>query len=171
MTARISVQHNNFMSASFPLFQFALLFPDDEGCLEQIRKLRYPRGIFCILCNMTTKHYKVAKRMAYTCKFCRTQVYPLSGTIFEKTTTPLRLWFYAMYLLIQSRGEVSAKQLQRELRVTYKTAWRMRSSIMRLLQQNDGDLLQDLDENAKVRKWTFFNALELRVVQKQGASG
>ena len=158
------------MPVSFPPFQFYTLFPDDESCLEAIKKLRYPRGIFCIICNMTTKHYKLAKRMAYTCKFCRTQVHPLSGTIFEKSTTSLRAWFYVMYLLIQSRGEISAKQLQRELGVTYKTAWRMRGNIMLLLRQNGGDLLSDQDEDSRVHRWTFFNALELRVVEKQGIS-
>ena len=155
------------MNGRFPLSTFMRLFPDDESCLEEIRRLRYPRGIFCILCNMTTRHYKLAYRMAYVCKFCRSQVYPLSGTIFEKSTTPLRVWFFAMFLLIHTYGRISASQLKRELGVTYKTAWRIRNLLLRLMQQNNGDLFIDEEDHTQVRKWIFFNKLELKVVQRE----
>jgi hypothetical protein len=49
----------------------------------------------------------------------------MKGTIFEKSTTSLELWFYAIYLLTSTRGGISAKQLERELGVGYKTAHRM----------------------------------------------
>ena len=155
------------MNGRFPFSTFIRVFPDDAACLEEIRRLRYPRGIFCILCNMTTRHYKLAYRMAYVCKFCRSQVYPLSGTIFEKSTTPLRTWFFAMFLLIHTYGRISASKLQRELGVTYKTAWRIRKMLMRLMQQNNGDLFLDEEDNTQVRKWIFFNKLELKVVQRE----
>jgi hypothetical protein len=44
------------------------------------------------------------------------------GTIFEGSSTSLQVWFYAMYLITSTRCGVSAKQLERELGVTYKTA-------------------------------------------------
>jgi hypothetical protein len=69
--------------------------------------------------------------------------------------------------MTHTRGEISAKQLQRELSVTYKTAWRMHKSIKTLMEQNNGDLLQDGQRDYKERKWLFFSKLEIKVVQKQ----
>lgn len=156
------------MSEIFTLSQFNSYYPDDDACLEKIRKLRYPKGIYCISCKKVTQHYKVKNRTAYTCKLCRKQVYPLANTIFDKTTTPLRMWFYAMYLMLQTRSDVSAKQLERELGVTYKTAWRMYTMIRKLMEQNDGDLLANTPENQNViSKWVFFKRLTFSVVETQ----
>jgi hypothetical protein len=74
------------------------------------------------------------------------QISPLAGTVFEKTTTPLQYWFYAMWLMTATRGGISAKQLQRELGVTYKTAWRMAKQIRILMGKRDGRLLQGIVE-------------------------
>ncbi len=65
---------------------------------------------------------------------------PMAGTIFEKSTTSLRLWFYAMYLMSSTRCGISAKQIQRETGVTYKTAWRMFKQIRSLLSEPDMQL-------------------------------
>ena len=109
----------------YTIAQFNKQFPDDKACLEWIMLHKYPDGIFCSFCGKVTKHYKIASRQSYACDLCGHHVHPMVGTIFEKSTTPLRLWFYAMFLMSATRCGVSAKQLQRELGVTYKTAWRM----------------------------------------------
>lgn len=157
------------MDADFSLQQFLIRFPDDASCLDEIKKFRYPRGIHCLTCDKVTRHYKLATRHAYSCQFCRTQVYPLTGTIFEKTTTPLRVWFYAMYIMTQTRATISIMQMQNELGVTYKTAWRMYKRIYLLMKQNSGDLLDDtsVQSDTKVHKWVFFNKIEFKVVQKK----
>jgi transposase-like protein len=157
------------METSFSFQEFINRFPDDTSCLEEIKKFRYPKGIHCLICDKVTKHYKLAKRNAYSCQFCRTQVYPLTGTIFEKTTTPLRMWFYTMYILLQTRGNISIISLQNELGVTYKTAWRMYKRIYLLMKQHNGDLLDDTyaESDTKVHKWVFFNTFEFKVVQKK----
>lgn len=95
-------------------------------------------------------------------------MFPLAGTIFEKTTTPLRIWFYALFLMTQTRGEITIKELQKELGVTYKTAWRIYKQIYFLMEQNNGDLLAKVEE--KVHKWIFFNKIEISVVEKKGAT-
>jgi len=151
----------------FPFSQFVTRFVDDDSCLEEIKRLRYPNGVKCRVCNTITLHYRVQGRMAYACKVCRTQVYPLAGTIFEKTTTPLRVWFYCLFLLTQTRATLSIKQLEHELGVTYKTAWRMYTSVRLLMEQNNGDLLITPDEVSKMRRWTFFDKLEITFVEKQ----
>ena len=158
------------MTQSFSFQQFLNRYPSDDVCLDEIRKLRYPKGIYCATCRKIVTHYRLTGRTAYSCKLCRKQVYPLSGTVFEKTTTPLRYWFYSMYLMTQTRGRMTAKDLQRELGVTYKTAWRLRRQILPLMQQNDGDLLLDEEERdikKRVHRWSFFNTIEITVVQKE----
>ncbi len=111
-------------------------FPDDDTCLEWVKNKLYPDGIICKVCNKVTKHHRIEKRPAYACDWCGNHVYPMVGTIFEKSTTPLRSWFYAIYLMSSTRCGISAKQLQRELSVTYKTAWRMFKEIRSMLNES-----------------------------------
>jgi transposase len=112
-------------------------FPDDSACLEHIKEERWPDGMIdCVKCGKQTKHHRVGNRTAYACQFCGNHVYPLAGTIFEKSTTPLKTWFYAMYLMGSTRCGISAKQVQRETGVTYKTAWRMFNQIRKLLSES-----------------------------------
>lgn len=111
-------------------------FPDDDACLEWLKNHLYPSGIFCQKCGQVTKHHKIATRRSYSCDICGHHVHPTSATIFEKSTTPLKLWFYAIYLISSTRCGISAKQIQRETGVTYKTAWRMFHEIRSLLQEN-----------------------------------
>ncbi|PYV77326.1 MAG: IS1595 family transposase, partial [Acidobacteria bacterium] len=117
--------------------QFDRDFPNDDVCLEQIKQSRWPSGmIYCATCEKERKHYRVMGRMAYACDRCGHHIYPLVGTIFLKSTTPLRIWFQAMYLMGSTRCGISAKQIQRETGVTYKTAWRMFKQIRMLLSED-----------------------------------
>ncbi len=113
-------------------------FPNDSACLEYVKEQRWPSGVtHCAKCKMDRKHYRVGNRTAYACDHCGNHIYPLVGTIFEKSSTSLRLWFYAMYLMCSTRCGISAKQIQRETGVTYKTAWRMFRQIRTLLSEGD----------------------------------
>lgn len=158
------------MDADFTFHNFTKRFPDDETCLEEIKKLQYPKGVFCNVCKRITKHYKIKNRTSYSCKTCRNHIYPLAGTLFKKSSTPMRIWFYACFLMIQTRGELSAKQLQRELDVTYKTAWRIKTSLYALMEMNNGELLhEEYPKNQKksgLSRWTFFYKIEYTDVQK-----
>lgn len=122
---------------SFTLSDFLNLYSTNDKCLEEIKKIRFPHGIRCTTCKKVTKHYKITRRMQYACANCGKHIAPLSGTIFEKTSTPLTSWFYAMFLMINTRAGISAKQLQRELDVTYKTAWRIFKQIRTLMAHPD----------------------------------
>jgi transposase len=123
----------------YTINHFNAEFPHDDACLEFIKEQRWPKGIAeCEKCEKKTKHHRITGRTAYSCDRCGTHIYPLAGTIFEKTTTSLRLWFYAMYLMGSTRCGVSAKQIQRETGVTYKTAWRMFKQIRSLM--SDGNV-------------------------------
>lgn len=129
------------MNGKFSLRQFRLKYGTHERCLEAIKKLKYPDEMECPQCKRLSVFYPVTSRTAYACKFCGYQIYPLAGTIFEKSTTPLDLWFFAMYLMVQTRSGISAKQLERMLGVTYKTAWRMFKQIRILMAETQGNLL------------------------------
>jgi transposase-like protein len=112
-------------------------FPNDDACLAHIAEERFPGNVTkCDKCDVDRKHYRVRGRTAYACDHCGNHIYPLAGTIFEKSTTSLRLWFYAMYLMGSTRCGVSAKQIQRETGVTYKTAWRMFKQIRTLMSED-----------------------------------
>jgi len=122
----------------YTLDNFLKDFNDDEVCLNWLIEYRYPDGILCEnpKCKKygkVTPHHRIKNRMCYSCDYCGYHVYPMANTIFEKSTTPLRYWFYAIYLMSKTRCGISAKQLQRELGVTYKTAWRMFQKIREML--------------------------------------
>ncbi len=116
---------------------FNAQFPNEESCLEWLKGQRFPGGIaHCEKCGVERKHHRVTGRPAYACDYCGSMISPMAGTIFHKSTTPLRLWFYAMYLMSATRCGISAKQIQRETGVTYKTAWRMFKQIRTLMSED-----------------------------------
>ncbi len=131
--------------AKYTITDFNRRFPDEDACLDFLRDMIYSDGITCRTCGVIRLHHRRAGRKQYACDYCGTLVAPLAGTIFEKSSTPLKSWFYAMYLVSSTRCGISAKQLERELGVTYKTAWRMFKQI-RLLLAEEGGMLRGIVE-------------------------
>ncbi|MBS1723957.1 MAG: IS1595 family transposase [Armatimonadetes bacterium] len=122
----------------YTLPDFLEQFPDDDAALEWLMGFMYPAGVKCHVCKKVTPHHRVKSRKSYCCHLCGHHVHPMAGTIFHKSTTPLRLWLYAIFLMASTRTGVSAKQLERELGVTYKTAWRMFKQIRSMLDEKLG---------------------------------
>jgi transposase-like protein len=122
-------------TAKYTIKEFNTQFPDDDTCLDFIFKARYNDKVFCQTCQKITNHYRRTGRKSYACEFCGNEIFPTAGTIFHKSPTPLRSWFYAMFLMSSTRCGISAKQLERELGVTYKTAWRMFKQIRSLMDE------------------------------------
>lgn len=135
------------MTDKFNLGIFLKQYKNDEACLEQVKEIKFPNGIFCEKCQAVKSFTKIKDRPVYQCS-CGYQISPLAGTIFEKTTTSLQFWFYAIFIMSVTRSGVSAKQLQRELGVTYKTAWRMFKQIRLLMASanSNGGLLEGIVE-------------------------
>src|ERR1700675_4327560 len=129
----------------FTIRDFEKQFPDDAACLEWLRAYLYPDGIHCKRCERVTMHHRAATRPSYCCDRCGNHVHPTAGTIYHKSSTPLRLWFYAIFLMASTRCGISAKQLERELGVTYKTAWRMFKQIRSMLAENRGPLTGEVE--------------------------
>jgi transposase-like protein len=113
-------------------------FPTDEACLEHLMLLRFGNPIECPKCSNRGQFAKLKKLPAYACPTCGHHIHPMVGTPFERSSTPLQKWFYAMYLFTTSRHGVPAKELQRQLGVTYKTAWRMGHEIRKYMGKTDG---------------------------------
>lgn len=119
--------------AKYTIADFRKQFPDDDSCLEWLKQHRYPDGIYCKTCEKITSHSKIKNIPVYSCNRCGAHTHPMAGTIFENSRTSLSSWFYAMFLMSATRCGISAKQLQREVGVTYKTAWRMFHQIRSLM--------------------------------------
>jgi len=119
--------------------EFFTRFHSDDVCLDHIMKARYQMTGVCKRCNRETKYSRVTKQRAYACQWCGNHLYPCVGTPFESSRTPLQLWFYAIYLFTTTRSGVSAKELQRQLGVTYKCAWRIAHEIRKHMSFVDGD--------------------------------
>jgi DNA-directed RNA polymerase subunit RPC12/RpoP len=120
----------------YTIKDFKKQFPDDDACLAYIFNHRYGKSYVCATCNKSGWH-KITNRKAWACAWCGFQIHPLAGTIFHKSDTPLTSWFFAIYKFSNSRNGVSAKELERDLGVTYKTAWRIASKIRSLMSMGD----------------------------------
>lgn len=131
----------------YTINQFRKQYPNDDVCLDMIFKLRYDKIPCCPQCHQETTFKRVKDRRSYVCsdKDCQYQLYPTAGTVFEKTRTSLTDWFYVIYLMTSTRNGVSAKEIQRQLGVTYKCAWRMGHQIRKLM-ANGTDLLSGVVE-------------------------
>jgi transposase len=129
----------------YSLMEFEREFPDDASALAWLLRHRYPDGVFCPTCDRVTKHHRERKRTSFSCQFCGHRVHPMVGTIFEGSATSLRLWLHAIYLMTSTRCGISAKQLERELGVTYKTAWRMAKQIRSMLASDNGQLSGEVE--------------------------
>ena len=140
MSNRKNPTRGTASESRFSVMEFMAEFPDDDACLAHLWRTRYsPDGehTLCPKCEVERSFHKYSNgdgRQSWTCTHCGRHVHPTAGTIFHKSSTSLHLWYYALFLITSTRCGISAKQLERELGVTYKTAWRMfnviRNSLM-----------------------------------------
>lgn len=119
--------------------QFFRQFPDDETCLQHLFNVRFGQGYTCPKCERPSNWFRIKAERAYSCQWCGHHLHPTVGTPFQQTRTPLQLWFYAIFLFTTTRNGVAAKELQRQLGVTYKTAWRMGHEIRKHMAEVDGN--------------------------------
>lgn len=134
---------------TFTIAQFRERFSSDDACLQEIFRLRFGHLNECPKCSKPFDYRRVTsiskknreQRKSFQCSQCAHQLYPLVGTIYEKSRTPLTYWFYAIYMYTATRNGVAAKELERQLGVTYKTAFRMAHRIRQLMRTNRDYLL------------------------------
>ena len=116
------------MSKHYTIKMFRTDYNTNEKCLKAIFLNRYGKKFECPKCLTRGNWYLIESRKRFDCS-CGFGLYPLAGTIFHKSETELKDWFYAIYLFASSRNGVAAKEIERQLGVTYKTAWRMKRLI------------------------------------------
>jgi transposase-like protein len=127
------------MAKGFTITEFFHRFPDDDACLDHLMKVRYGETLDCPKCGKHGKFHRLRKEPAYSCQWCGHHIHPMQGTPFERTRTPLQKWFYVMFMFTTTRNGVAAKEIQRQLGVTYKTAWRIGHEIRKYMAWVDGD--------------------------------
>lgn len=128
------------MSTKAPtLRQFQARFPTEKSCLDHLMRIRFGERHECAKCGKNARYYRVSTRKVYSCEYCGHQIAPMAGTPFERTRTPLQDWFFVMFLFTMSRNGVAAKEVERQLGVTYKTAWRMCHEIRKYMASLDSD--------------------------------
>ncbi len=127
------------MSTGPTIQDFFKQFPDDDACLDYLMAKRHGKALDCPKCGKHGKFHRVRRHPAYECAWCGYEIFPMVGTIFHRSHTPLQKWFYAIYLFTTSRHGVPAKELQRQLGVSYPTALRMSHEIRKYMDEVDGE--------------------------------
>lgn len=119
---------------TFTIRQFRKQYGTEDKCFDSLLELRYGESGTCGGCRKKTGWHRVAERKCYECQWCGKQIYPMQGTIFEDSHMSLADWFYILYLMTMvTRHGVSAKEVQRQLGCSYKTAWRNCALLRELL--------------------------------------
>jgi len=110
-------------------FEFNRKFPTELACINYFIQIRYSNKVLCRHCQSNRLTHRKDTPKNFQCSCCNKGFSVFKGTIFEKSDTDLRKWFYAIHLFLNSKKGISGYQLQREIDVTYKTAWRMLKQI------------------------------------------
>lgn len=124
------------MYKKYVVSDFKRDFPDDTACLEYIFLKKYPNRK--CTCGKTLR--RISTRKAYGCFGCGKQVYPLKGTIFERSSASLSDWFFVIYLMSQAKNGISAKEIQRHIGGSYEKCWRMAKQVRLLMKPAKGKL-------------------------------
>jgi transposase-like protein len=136
-------ENANKTKAQPSIFEVMKRFNTEEKCIKHYEQIRFPDGIFCIRCDSARVFQFQGKgktdkvRYLYECVDCRYQFSVTTGTIFHDSHLPLTKWFLAIYMICSAKKGISAKQLQRELDTSYKTAWYMAHRIRLAMSQDD----------------------------------
>ena len=115
------------------IMEFQERFPDEAACLDYLAASRWPEGYRCPACG-GERAWVLERRHLWECARCHHQASVTAGTVMHGTRTPLRLWFWAAYLVATHTPGISAKQLQRQLGLSrYETAWLMLQKLRRAM--------------------------------------
>lgn len=172
-------------------------FATTVQCLNYLEAMRWPDGVECVSCEskqvrkFSTQEgqrkrkdkdgneviVKVPARHLYECKECGRQFTATVGTIFNDTHLPIEKWMLAVALTINAKKGLSAKQLERDLNINYRTAWYLAHRLREAMIVPDGDhkhftgvvecdetfIAGKFDQRRKRQRWdkpTVFGALK-----------
>ena len=136
------------MSMNRVQFQKGLSMPEFLGrygteaqCEQALVAARWPSGFVCPVCGVMESRtsFRRQGRLYWQCSGCQHQCSVISGTVFESTKLPLARWFLAMQLLTQSKNNVSALELKRQIGVCYRTAWLVKHKLLEAMRLAEVD--------------------------------
>lgn len=152
-------------------------FGSEDRCRAYLEELRWPNGVVCPRCECESVS-KIESRSQWECNSCRYQFSVTAGTIFHDSHLPLWKWFLAVYLIGESKKGISAKQLQRTLGVSYKTAWYLAHRIRNAMGEDEQPLLRgivEIDETlvgghrpGAGRGWSRDKTVVVGAIQRDG---
>jgi transposase-like zinc ribbon protein len=133
------------------LGDFGAWFPTDADCLDYLEWLRWPAGFCCPSCGHD-QGWRLGDRR-FECAACRGRSSTTAGTIFDRTRTPLTVWFAACWAFASDKGGVSALSLQRTLEIgSYQTAWTMLHRLRSVLVRPDREPLAGVPDVAVAQR-------------------
>jgi len=119
--------------------EFLKKYPTEKAIIDYFIKIRYPEGVKCNHCGSDKVYHRSKEYKVFDCNGCGRGFSVFKNTIFEHTSTDMQKWFFAIHLFLNAKKGISAKQLQREIGVTYKTAWRMLRQIRKAMEDKEND--------------------------------
>ena len=129
---RVQFQKGLSMSA------FQRRYGTEAACEAAVLAARWPTGFVCPRCaGSAYSRFERYGRPYWQCAGCRHQYSLLAGTVFDNTKLSLTQWFQALYVLTQTKNNVSALELMRHLGVCYRTAWRLKHKLMQAMAHRD----------------------------------
>ncbi len=124
------------------LKEFQSRFRDDERCRAYLTACRWPEGFRCRHCGAASA-FELPRRGLWQCKACDRQTSVTAGTVLHRTRVPLTVWFWAAYLVTTHTPGLSAVQLQRQLGLSYETAWALLHKLRRAMVNPEREPLKD----------------------------
>lgn len=124
------------------IVRFNQLFSKEKDCIRLVHKLKWPSGFHCPSCNHTSAYTISTRRLPlYECSNCKHQTSLTSGTVMDKSRTPLQKWLLTMYIVSTCENSINAVQLSELVGVTYKTAWIMLNKLRQAISDSDRSIL------------------------------
>lgn len=108
-------------------------FPNQTACVEYLEEIRWNGKPVCPYCNSFNIYINNRYQQKYYCGKCRNCFSVTVKSIFHDTKIPLQKWFLAIILFLNAKKGISAKQIQRDLNISYPTAWRMLHQIRKAM--------------------------------------
>lgn len=134
------------MAKARSLSEFQKEFPDEAGCAAFLFERRWPEGFVCPVCGARRVAVLKSRPRLYECLACGRQTSITAGTVMHRTKLPLTSWFWAAHLMTTHSNGMSARQLEDQLGVTYKTAWLLTQKLRRAMIDPNRTLLEGVVE-------------------------
>lgn len=136
----------HWMARARSLTEFQEAFPDEARCAAFLFERRWPDGFVCPVCASGRAAALKSRAYTYECSGCGRQTSITAGTAMHRTKLPLTVWFWAAHLMSTHSNGMSARQLEDQLGLTYRTAWLLTQKLRRSMVDPDRAPLEGVVE-------------------------